>query len=478
MIFRDRSYAEFSHQCILITLTKDKQMSLYDQVRYAWRIDPEKAKDYPYVMAVRDGVIIGIYKVDEWKAATVENFPEFNKEDREGRYGFEGYTVGNPELRKQYIGKYVPERYRGQNPVRYVDTYFANLPHTTKSRFNSYPNYPAPEDVAVAENGENNLDLFCDVMADYLYSSYLEEDIIELSMYAIEKGYEEIRYGRHRHHFGRRSHLLNQDEYWEIQCEVDSEHGRYYDGDDNEDIGYLVNTALIQSNVLDKIFDEDVCDAIRYINTEVDPYTYISDMAENSDWMLDDYDEREFLEDKLGDEAEEYPNHLIPYSSRIRYCVENILDKTLKLLVTDLFERYKVIWIVEGLYELEHITLSEIVEVIDRHIQIIYEGNDWHCDSPTEAVDEIADYELEKFKVNINGLYYLVKNHIKYTVRTNYHECDLAESLLTGVRATKEQMLDFKTYGEYEQRLIYLKGLIETRITLDKKNDIESKLKK
>lgn len=117
---------QFNHPCILITITNiyGDGYDLYSQVRYAWRINPEKAKDYPYVMAVQGGIIQEVYKVDEekgWQPATPENFPEIARASQEhsNRYGFTGTPAR--DIRMEYVGKKVPDEHRGQFPVRYID---------------------------------------------------------------------------------------------------------------------------------------------------------------------------------------------------------------------------------------------------------------------------------------------------------------------------------------------------------------------
>jgi uncharacterized protein len=59
--------AEFHHKLVLISVnrTSDEQEP-YDAVRFAWKIDPNKAALCDYVLAVRRGLIIGAYKVKEW----------------------------------------------------------------------------------------------------------------------------------------------------------------------------------------------------------------------------------------------------------------------------------------------------------------------------------------------------------------------------------------------------------------------------
>lgn len=117
--------AEFKHSCILITINNKygTDYDLYDQVRHAWKVNPEKVETYPYVMAVQNGVIQEVYQDIQWKPATQENFPEFTKQKPDedpSRYGFAG--VPARLIRLDYIGKKVPSEYRSTgNPVRYVD---------------------------------------------------------------------------------------------------------------------------------------------------------------------------------------------------------------------------------------------------------------------------------------------------------------------------------------------------------------------
>lgn len=38
----------------------------YECTRSAWKINPEKAKHYPYILSVIDGIVHEVYKVIEW----------------------------------------------------------------------------------------------------------------------------------------------------------------------------------------------------------------------------------------------------------------------------------------------------------------------------------------------------------------------------------------------------------------------------
>ncbi|MCC6238501.1 MAG: hypothetical protein IT299_13145 [Dehalococcoidia bacterium] len=112
--------AVFSHSAVLITINRSAMdRTTYEAVRYAWKIDPQKARRCELVLAVQQGLIIEAFVADEWLEATTANFPGTN-EDRPGRWGFVGHLA--PEsIAAEYRRRRVPDRKRGQaNPVRYV----------------------------------------------------------------------------------------------------------------------------------------------------------------------------------------------------------------------------------------------------------------------------------------------------------------------------------------------------------------------
>lgn len=117
--------AKFNHPCILITINNKygEEYDLYNQVRHAWKVNLERVKDFPYVMAVQGGIIQEVYKVTEWKVATHENFPEFAEEKPEeapDRYGFTGVPART--IRLNYIGKKAPDECRSYgNPIYYKE---------------------------------------------------------------------------------------------------------------------------------------------------------------------------------------------------------------------------------------------------------------------------------------------------------------------------------------------------------------------
>lgn len=118
--------AQFRHDVILINVNKSSENEeLLDAVRYSWKISPTKARNFQYVLAVRKGLIIGVFEAVEWLPDTKENFPGFNRDGygpREGRTGFRGHEAPE-EVKQQYLHKRVPDEHRKRgaaNPIRYI----------------------------------------------------------------------------------------------------------------------------------------------------------------------------------------------------------------------------------------------------------------------------------------------------------------------------------------------------------------------
>ena len=115
--------AVFTHTAVVISVNRTVagRESVYAAVRYAWKIDPKKAKAAHLVVAVEQGLIIGVFIADQWLAATPENFPG-TTESRPGRWGFVGKEAPK-EIADQYLRHRLPDsmRKRGAaNPIRYV----------------------------------------------------------------------------------------------------------------------------------------------------------------------------------------------------------------------------------------------------------------------------------------------------------------------------------------------------------------------
>jgi len=112
--------AVFEHKVVLININRSAtEQELYEATRYAWKIDPNRAGRADFVLATSRGLIIGVFEVEQWLAATKANFPD--RTPRPGRFGFVGASASGDIWRK-YVGKSVPEEYRKQgaaNPVKY-----------------------------------------------------------------------------------------------------------------------------------------------------------------------------------------------------------------------------------------------------------------------------------------------------------------------------------------------------------------------
>ncbi|UNK79501.1 hypothetical protein MNQ96_18595 [Sphingopyxis granuli] len=90
--------------CINSIENKRDINSVYDKVRYCWRINEKRAKAADYVIAVVRGVSVGVFKPEKWMEATHENFPEFKNASDESirRRGFVGRKAD--EVWDKYVG--------------------------------------------------------------------------------------------------------------------------------------------------------------------------------------------------------------------------------------------------------------------------------------------------------------------------------------------------------------------------------------
>ncbi len=115
--------ATFEHKCLLISVNRSAaERDLYDATRFAWRLDPKRAKQADVVLSVIRGVIVGAFVADAWLPDEPGTFttPD-GRESRPGRWGFVGREAP-PELSNPYIGRRVPDGMRKQgasNPILY-----------------------------------------------------------------------------------------------------------------------------------------------------------------------------------------------------------------------------------------------------------------------------------------------------------------------------------------------------------------------
>ena len=115
--------AVFDHKVVLITINRsaEERQSIYSAVHYAWKIDPKKAATAEFVLAVRQGLIVGVFVAEKWLEATTQNFPG-TAADRPGRWGFIGREAP-ATIASLYLRKRLPDTMRKKgaaNPVRYL----------------------------------------------------------------------------------------------------------------------------------------------------------------------------------------------------------------------------------------------------------------------------------------------------------------------------------------------------------------------
>ena len=127
--------ATFQHNLMLINVNKSsEEQDVYNAVRFSWKISLKTVKLADYVLAVKRGLIIGVFEVDEWLEGTKKNFPGMVRNGyapRDGRFGFIGHEASQ-DIADLYLFKRVPGEFKkngAANPIRYVGAAFAKHPH-------------------------------------------------------------------------------------------------------------------------------------------------------------------------------------------------------------------------------------------------------------------------------------------------------------------------------------------------------------
>lgn len=112
---------KFKHKVIMINVNQSKlERNLYDATRMSWRLSKKKAEEAEYVLAVINGIVIGVFKPKVWLKTIKNNFPELIN-DIPNRYGFIGKEA-TEDIRELYIRKRIPDSLRKKgaaNPIRY-----------------------------------------------------------------------------------------------------------------------------------------------------------------------------------------------------------------------------------------------------------------------------------------------------------------------------------------------------------------------
>lgn len=118
-------YPQCGHKFILIKITDDtinknggiENNGIYKAVRASWKqINPNRANKYPYVLAVRYGLVVGVYQINKngWKKT----------EDGKRAY-FDGEEAP-VEIQRIFLDHKIPDTYKvrgNRNPAMYCDKY-------------------------------------------------------------------------------------------------------------------------------------------------------------------------------------------------------------------------------------------------------------------------------------------------------------------------------------------------------------------
>lgn len=112
----------FRHRALVIKISRSlaERDSVYEAVRRSWKLNVERAKRAEVVLAVEKGLVIGVFIPEQWREATVANFPSM-EEDIPGRWGFVG-SEATKEIRDMYLGTRLPDSMRKKgdaNPCKY-----------------------------------------------------------------------------------------------------------------------------------------------------------------------------------------------------------------------------------------------------------------------------------------------------------------------------------------------------------------------
>jgi hypothetical protein len=116
--------AIFHHDVLAVSINRtiDEDKTVYEAAQCAWLLNPKNAEKVELVLAVKNGIIIGVFRPECWIEATEENFPHSSEiKVGEKRYGFRGIEAPH-EITSLYLGRIHPAwaTPKGRrNPVKY-----------------------------------------------------------------------------------------------------------------------------------------------------------------------------------------------------------------------------------------------------------------------------------------------------------------------------------------------------------------------
>jgi hypothetical protein len=104
-----RETAELIHKVIMIKINKSYNIKpVYEAVRSSWKINLKIAKEADYVLAIYNGIIVGVFQDMVWSQHPVNL-------DRKEFIANEAPQ----NILDLYVDKYVPEKYRIRGTILY-----------------------------------------------------------------------------------------------------------------------------------------------------------------------------------------------------------------------------------------------------------------------------------------------------------------------------------------------------------------------
>ncbi len=109
------------HKVLMLSINESASEAngIYEATRYAWKLDDKRAKEAEFILALQQGLVIGVFIAEDWMEATQENFP--GRESMPKRWGFIGKEA-DKEIQNIYLRKRLPDDMRKKgaaNPIRY-----------------------------------------------------------------------------------------------------------------------------------------------------------------------------------------------------------------------------------------------------------------------------------------------------------------------------------------------------------------------
>lgn len=107
---------DFSYIIIKINsnILSQRDEDIYETVRSAWKVSKDKVEQYKYVLAVKNGIVVGVYEPEYW---------QLDSGNDTGRYEFVGKEAPE-DIKVLFMNKKIPARYSKKgmaSPVLYSD---------------------------------------------------------------------------------------------------------------------------------------------------------------------------------------------------------------------------------------------------------------------------------------------------------------------------------------------------------------------